>query len=160
MWLIIYLDSTPSHCMFLPYFLLLLPFVFSVLYWLHLYTQTYVHAYSEVYLELCWFGLFSSYFFLVLMATLNFQWFLRFPHYPWFFVFLKNDYLFIYLFIWDRVRERERAQAVAGAEGEAGSPLSREPDVGAASQGPEFMTWAEGRHLTDSATQAPWFFVV
>ena len=66
-----------------------------------------------------------------------------------FFFFLKI--LFIYL------RERVSAQAgeEAEGEGEVDSLLSREPDVGAWSQDPGIMTWAEGRCLTDWATQAP-----
>ena len=44
------------------------------------------------------------------------------------------------------------SQGMAEAEGEADSPLSRQPDAGL----PEVMTLAEGRHFTDWATQAPW----
>ena len=42
----------------------------------------------------------------------------------------------------------------AEAEGEAGSPLSREPDR-AGSLDPGIMTQAEDRRLTDWATQGP-----
>ena len=42
--------------------------------------------------------------------------------------FLKKGY--IYLFEREKEREREIAQPGGGAEGEADSPLSREPDVG------------------------------
>ena len=44
----------------------------------------------------------------------------------------SKDFLFIYLFIWQREREGGRTQArgVAEEEGEAGSPLNREPDIG------------------------------
>ena len=54
--------------------------------------------------------------------------------------------LFILFIIWDR---------------EAGSSLSREPNVGGTqSQDPEIMTWAKGRHLTDWATQVPQKFKI
>ena len=44
-----------------------------------------------------------------------------------------------------------------GAEGEGGadSRLNREPDEGVLSQEPRIKTWAEGRCLTDWATQVP-----
>ena len=63
-----------------------------------------------------------------------------------------------YLFIW----ESERAQAGGAAEGEeeAGSLLSREAQRGIRSQDPGIMTWAEGRRLTNWATQAPQFCFV
>ena len=67
------------------------------------------------------------------------------------FKLLKKD--FIYL------REKEQKQEEdRGREREADSLLSREPDAGLDptwSQDPEIMTWAEGRHFTDWATQAP-----
>ena len=62
-----------------------------------------------------------------------------------FLLFLKD---FIYLF--------EKARAQVGARergGEADSPISREPNTGLGSQDPGIMTWAEGRHLTNWATQ-------
>ena len=61
---------------------------------------------------------------------------------------------FIYF---DRVWARERAQAGGAAEreGKVGSSLNREPHEGTQCQDPKIMTWAEGRCLTDWATQAP-----
>ena len=44
--------------------------------------------------------------------------------------FFKRFYLFIYLRVRERERERKKTQAGGGTEGEADSPLSREPDVG------------------------------
>ena len=45
----------------------------------------------------------------------------------------------------------------AEGEGEADSPLSREPewDMIQGSKDPKIMIWAEGRHLTHWATQVP-----
>ena len=51
-------------------------------------------------------------------------------------------------------RAREGTQAGGVGKEEAGSQQSREPDAEAQSQDPEIMTWAEGRWLTDWATQA------
>ena len=54
----------------------------------------------------------------------------------------------------ERERERERAHAQAGgvaaAEGEAGSPQSREPDEGLDPRMPGIMTCAKGICLTNS----------
>jgi len=58
--------------------------------------------------------------------------------------FLKD---FIYLF--DRERESAQAGGEAEAEGEADSPLSKEPRVGGPCQDPGIMTQAEGRHFTN-----------
>ena len=44
---------------------------------------------------------------------------------------------------------------VEGAEGEADSSLSREPNTGTQSRNPRIMTWAEGRCLINWATQVP-----
>ena len=49
------------------------------------------------------------------------------------------------------LHEREKAckqQGVAKEEGEADSPLSKEPPWGAQSQDPGIMSWAEGRWAT------------
>ena len=60
--------------------------------------------------------------------------------------FLKILFIF-----WERRSEREHEWRGEG-EGEAGSPLSR-VRCGAPSQDPGAMTWAEGIHLTNRATQ-------
>ena len=63
---------------------------------------------------------------------------------------------FIYLREKERTWERDYKPGW-GIEGEANSPLSREPNAGAGSQDPKIMTWADGRCLTDWATQAQLF---
>ena len=71
--------------------------------------------------------------------------------------------MFIYF-----LRERERvsrggAEREGDAESEAGSRLwavGTEPDAGLELTNHEIMTWADVRHSTDQATQAPhltWF---
>ena len=62
-------------------------------------------------------------------------------------------------------KEGESKTQAGEEEGEADSPLSREPDAqpepdvgpdpGTQSQDPGIMTWAQGRCLTDWATQVP-----
>ena len=63
-------------------------------------------------------------------------------------IFLKI--LFIYLF--DRVWENTSRGNNMG-KGEAGSPLSMEPDTGLDLRIPGIMTWAEGTLLTNWVTQ-------
>ena len=73
-------------------------------------------------------------------------------------MFFKKD--FIYLIH----THRTQAGGAAEGEGETGSPLSRESNSGLdpsqdpgipGSQDPRIMTWAEGRCLTNRATQVP-----
>jgi len=49
-------------------------------------------------------------------------------------------FLRFYLFIWQTAREGTQARGGAKGEGEAGSPLSREPRLGAPFQDPGIMT--------------------
>ena len=60
------------------------------------------------------------------------------------------DFIFIFykfcLLIWESEREWKLKKE---REGEADSPLLREPPCGTWSQDPGIMTWAAGRHLTD-----------
>ena len=51
--------------------------------------------------------------------------------------------------------EHMRKQGEREGDGEADTPLSREPYSGAPSQDPGIMTWAEGRRVPDGATQVP-----
>ena len=74
----------------------------------------------------------------------------------WKFIFLK---IFIYLGGPEMEGKGESGSMSGGGaegKGEADSPLSWEPNAGAPSQDPGIMTWAEGRCLTDWATQVPW----
>ena len=83
--------------------------------------------------------------------------------------------IFIYFFkcfisFWQRERERERDREWAGerqregdTESKAGCRLwavNTEPDVGLELTDGETMTWAEVRHSTDWATQAPGVVVI
>ena len=73
-------------------------------------------------------------------------------------VFLQVFFFFSFLrfYLFERVNAHEREHEWRrGAEGEADSPLSREPDSGASSQDPGIMTWAKSRCLTHWATKAP-----
>ena len=58
---------------------------------------------------------------------------------------------------WAREHEWKEHKRGERSEGERqADPLrSREPDAGLPSQDPRIMTWAEGKHLTDWAIQAP-----
>ena len=67
-----------------------------------------------------------------------------------YFILFKIFFLKIYLFIWQREGEHKQGEQQAEGEGEADSPLSKEPHVGLNPTG--IMTWAEGRCLTDWAT--------
>ena len=64
-------------------------------------------------------------------------------------------------FFWERDRQSESGEGTekeGDTESEAGSSLwavSTEPDEGLKPMSHEIMTWAEVRHLTDWATQAP-----
>ena len=70
---------------------------------------------------------------------------------------------FLFIYFWERERERETArvgkvQRQGDTESEAGSriwAISTEPDAGLKLTDRDIMTWAEVRHLTDLATQAP-----
>ena len=62
------------------------------------------------------------------------------------------------LFIYLKEREKER-QGGAEGEGERNRlPTEQRTQCGTPSQDPEIMAWAEGRHLTFWATQAPLFY--
>ena len=67
---------------------------------------------------------------------------------------------FLFLFIWQREREREREHKQGEEEREKQAPFEQGVQCGAQSQDPEIMTWSEGRHLTDWATQVPLKFFV
>ena len=67
-----------------------------------------------------------------------------------FFLSFFSKVLSIYL----KGREREHEQGEEQREREPDSPLTREPNAGWI-PGPWVMTWAEGRCLTDWATQTP-----
>ena len=74
----------------------------------------------------------------------------------------------MFVYFWHKERERERQSMSRGGaerggdtESEAGSRLwavSTEPNVGLKLTDREIMTWAEVRHSTDWATQAPRLF--
>ena len=74
-------------------------------------------------------------------------------------VFFFNFLMFMYF--WEKERDRVWAgeeQRERHTESEAGSRLwavSTEPDAGLEPMDHEIMTWAEGGHLTNWATQAP-----
>ena len=79
-----------------------------------------------------------------------------------FFVFFWCVFVFKdFVFIWEREtvskREKEQREWQAEGEGEADSPLSREPSAEAWFQGPKIMTWVESKCLTDWATRLPYF---
>ena len=63
------------------------------------------------------------------------------------FIFLKN--ILIYL------REKQSTQAEGRGRGRNRLPMEHGAQFGAWSHDPGIMTWAEGRHLTNWATQVP-----
>ena len=83
---------------------------------------------------------------------------------------ITHTYIYIIFFKCLLLRERQSvSRGVAEAEGDTESKadsrlwaVSTEPDAGLELTDCEIMTWAEVRHLTDWATQAPqvYFFIV
>ena len=61
------------------------------------------------------------------------------------------------LFTYEREREREREHKQGEEQRERRLPREQGAQSGAPSQNPGIMTWAEGRHLTQWATQVPLF---
>ena len=90
----------------------------------HLNIFSQVHIYTHVYIHVCDYAIYT-----VQIMELG-----GFGVYPR--TFLKKD--FIYLF--DREREHKQRDQQREEEGGAGSPLSREPDVGLDPRTPGSMT--------------------
>ena len=70
---------------------------------------------------------------------------------------IQVDFFFFKFYFWEKVREKEHEWGERSeGQGEADSSLSTEPHgCKTRSQDPGIMTWAEGRCLTNWATQAP-----